>query len=247
MKFGLERSSTVPCVYASMDGNIVTYLGLYVDDVLMICSSIEYCLIILDFMKERFSITINDAKCFIGFEIEKNEDTDSLFIHQRNYTQNILKRFNMENCKPVSTPSDPHITLNINGMKDDSLSNAITEAPHKKAVGALMYLATHTRPDIAYSVGKVAQYMANPRKQHWTAVKHIFRYLHGTIDGILFERQNGGINIEGFSDSDYARDVDSRRSTTGLVFLINKSPISWSSRIQDCSSFNNRGRVYGIM
>ena len=84
--------------------------------------------------------------------------------------------------------------------------------------------------DISQVVSVVAKYMANPSKEHWNAIKWILRYLKGTKElGIMFERQHGETNIVGFVDSDYASDLDKRRSITGYVFTCVDGPMSWRS------------------
>jgi hypothetical protein len=105
------------------------------------------------------------------------------------------------------------------------------KVPFRSAVGSLIYLVTGTRPDIAVAVGEVAKFCNNPGKQHWAAVKRIFRYLKGTEDfGLLVNPSND--TLIGYSDADWAGDLDSRRSTTGYVFTIGGVPVSWKSKRQ---------------
>ena len=107
--------------------------------------------------------------------------------------------------------------------------------PYQSAVGSLMYAMVATRPDIAFAVGNVSQFMANPGKAHWGAVKHIFRYLRGTTnDGLEFSGSNGGqlSKLVGYSDADWAGNLDDRRSTTGYTFILGGASISWSSKRQ---------------
>lgn len=97
-------------------------------------------------------------------------------------------------------------------------------------IGSLLYLAVCTRPDIAQAVGALARYMAQPTTAQWKAALGVLRYLSSTADqGIVF---GGGKGLAGYSDADYAGDPDSRRSTTGYVFLLYGGAISWSSRLQ---------------
>ena len=106
-----------------------------------------------------------------------------------------------------------------------------TEVPHKEAVGSLMYLSAATRPDIAFAVSKAARAMENPTQADWNAVKRIFRYLRGTSDfGIMYKRN--GNQLEVYSDADFAGDVSTRRSTTGVISMYADGPISWSSHLQ---------------
>ena len=96
-----------------------------------------------------------------------------------------------------------------------------------------MYLSICTRPDISYAVGSLARYMANPTTVHWQAAKGVLRYLAGTSDyGITFGAGAADLNLLGYCDADYAGDIDTRRSTTGYVFLYNGGAITWQSKRQ---------------
>ncbi len=103
--------------------------------------------------------------------------------------------------------------------------------PYNECVGSLFYLSVCTRPDIAQVVGALARYMAAPIVEHWEAALGVVRYLVGTADyGLTFGGRNE--TLVGYCDADYAGDLDSRRSTTGYVFLMFGGAVSWSSRLQ---------------
>ena len=100
-------------------------------------------------------------------------------------------------------------------------------------VGSLMYAMIATRPDIAFAVGVVSRYMSNPGKKHWEAMKGILRYLKATKNmRICYGSQE--LSVKGFTDSDYAGDLDNRRSTSGHVFTLAGGAVSWRSRLQTC-------------
>ncbi|MCO5566392.1 hypothetical protein L7F22_020069 [Adiantum nelumboides] len=104
--------------------------------------------------------------------------------------------------------------------------------PYASAVGSLMYAMIATCPDIAFAVGVVSRYMSNPGKKHWEAVKGILRYLKATKNlRICYGSQE--LSVKGFTDSDYAGDLDNRRSTSGYVFTLAGGAVSWRSRLQD--------------
>jgi hypothetical protein len=90
----------------------------------------------------------------------------------------VLKKFSMENCKPVSTPMDPGVKLICATEKDQLVEKKM----YQSAVGSLLYLSVWTRPDIAYAVSAVAKFSKEPTEEHWTAVKRILRYLKGTLN-----------------------------------------------------------------
>ena len=141
----------------------------------------------------------------------------------------------MTECKGASTPaSTTMLTKTMSPTNSTEVAN-MSAIPYRQAVGALNYLAVCTRPDIAYAVSSVSRFLNNPGPAHWTAVKHIFRYLKRTQDhGLKFSKPTSGDIILGpnYSDSDWAGDLETRRSTTGYIFHLSGAPITWRSRRQ---------------
>ena len=109
----------------------------------------------------------------------------------------------------------------------------MSRVPYASAVGSLMYAMVCTRPDIAHAVGTVSRFLSNPGREHWNAVKWILRYLHGTVDMKLCF---GGDKptLMGYSDSDMAGDIDSRKSTSGYLIKFAGGAVAWQSRLQRC-------------
>lgn len=115
-------------------------------------------------------------------------------------------------------------------MKDDG-SNNVDATQYRKIIGCLRYL-THTRPDLAYSVGYASRYMQAPQNTHFQAVKQILRYVKGTTDLGIHYRRSGSNVLLGFSDSSFSVDPDDGKGTTGLVFHFDDGPIAWNSQKQ---------------
>ena len=105
------------------------------------------------------------------------------------------------------------------------------KTPYASTVGSIMYDMTCTRPDIAHAMRVVSRYMSNPGKQHWEAVKWILRYLRGTKDRVLCFKGKG-LELHGYVDSDLAGDLDRRKSTTGYVFTMGGTTVTWASKLQ---------------
>lgn len=128
--------------------------------------------------------------------------------------------------------------MHKNGNQDPS------NCPYRQVVGSLMYLSIGTRPDITFSVNCASQYLEEPKKIHWNACKRILKYLIGTIDHRLYFPARQKNCLQAFSDADYAGDVKTRKSTTGLVIKIDEATIAWSSLKQNVVTLSTTEAEY---
>ena len=170
------------------------------------------------------------AKQILGTEIHRDRRNGKLNFSQEKYVEKILERFGMNKVKPMNVPLASHFKLS-SGLcpSSDEEKDYMSRVPYANAVGCLMYAMVCTRPDISHAIGVVSKYMANPRKEHWNAVKWVLRYLRGTSDCcITFNRTSD--SICSFIDSDFAGDLEKRRSTSGYVFTLARGAISWMSK-----------------
>ena len=130
--------------------------------------------------------------------------------------------------KTKSTPLS--IDIRLTKATEDNLLDKQAYS-YSELVGSLLYLSVCTRPYIAQAVGVLARHMAWPSSEHWTAAKGVLRYLAGTLQqGLLYRQSNAG--VVGYCDSDFASDVDTRRSTGGFVYIMSGGAISWSSKLK---------------
>ena len=121
------------------------------------------------------------------------------------------------------------------------------EVPYLSAIGALMYLACHTRPDIAFAVNLLARYSSSPTRRHWNGVKHILRYLKGTMDMGLFYSNTPNKNLIGYADAGYLSDPHNGRSQTGYLFTYGGTAISWRSMKQTiAATSSNHAEILAI-
>ena len=138
----------------------------------------------------------------------------------------------MNEAKPVSTTLDSHLKLSKKqSPKTKEERDHMSKVPYALAIGSLMYAMVCTRPDIAHAVRVVSRFMSRPGKQHWEAVKWILRYLKGSSDTFLYFT-GASLKPQSYIDADFAGDIDSRKSTTGFVFTLGGTAISWASNLQ---------------
>jgi len=207
-------------------GNILI-VSLYVDDLIFTGSDKAMCDEFKKSMMLEFEMSdLGKMKHFLGIEVKQSDG--GIFICQRRYAREVLARFGMDESNAVKNPIVPgtKLTKDENGEKVD-------ETMFKQLVGSLMYL-TVTRPDLMYGVCLISRFMSNPRMSHWLAAKRILRYLKGTVElGIFYRRRkNRSLKLMAFTDSDYAGDLNDRRSTSGFVFLMASGAICWASKKQ---------------
>ena len=243
---GYVRSQEDHCLYTKKlnDGSLII-LVLYVDDMLIAGKSKDEITMLKNALSKQFAMKdLGDAHHFLGIRIKRDRKRGILELCQEEYIHKVLQRFNMQGGKSLSTPMEAYLKLGKNDCpKSDSEKAEMAKVPYSSVVGSLMYAMVSTRPDIAYAVGVVSRYMANPGKRHWQAVKHILRYLKGTASKCL-RFGNSELSIDGYTDSDYAGCVDTRRSTSGYVFLFAGAAVSWRSCLQRCTSSSTTEAEY---
>lgn len=158
-------------------------LILYVDDLLITGENhlIDQCK--KDLSKEFDMKDLGLLHYFLGLEICQN--SENILLNQGKYTLDILKRFGMHNGRPMTSPME----TNLHKLKEASAeSQSIDPTLYRHMIGSLMYLV-NTRPDIYYAVNALSQFMCEPKEIHLIAVKHIMRYLQGTLNlGLKYEK-----------------------------------------------------------
>ena len=176
----------------------------------------------------------------LGMSIKRDRDAKVLTIDQKAYLESVLTRFGMSECKPVSMPMEA-------GKRFEKLDNnehPVNIREYQIAIGSLIYASIAIRSDLSFSVGALNQFMSNPSKEHWSGVKRVLRYIKGMIDyGLKFEASNHD-QIELCSYADWAGDVVTRKSTSGYVFQIGKSMISWRSNRQSVIALSSTEAEY---
>ncbi|KAG6988694.1 Retrovirus-related Pol polyprotein from transposon TNT [Fusarium oxysporum f. sp. conglutinans] len=171
---------------------------------------------------------LGPCQYYLGMSVRRDRRNKAIFLSQRAYVEKVLREFDMWESKPVTTPLS---TSKFQPVPDEYKASETTKLWYAKAIGSLMYAMLGTRPDIAFAVSLCSRYLGNPTNEHVQAVKRIMRYLRGTIDlELVF---SGPLRpLVGYTDSDWAGDHDTRRSTAGYVFNVGTGAISWSSKRQ---------------
>ena len=225
---GFKESGADSCVFVRTTDD-VTIVAVYMDDLILLAKTTGEMQEVKDSLSSRFKMKdLGKLHYCLGISIVHDEYKKCLWMHQQQYIKNMLEKYGLSDANTVSTPGD----LSVKLKKDDGFSKNIDSVLYQSMIGSLLYAANSTRPDIAHAVGVVSRFASNPSQAHLTAVKRIMHYLKKTVDlAIKYQKSKNGYLI-GYSDADWAGDIDDRHSTTGNLFLMAGGPISWQSKKQ---------------
>lgn len=188
---------------------------------------------------------LGEASSCVGMRISRNRAEGKIFLDQTNYIENILVKFRMDSCNPVSTPSDANqkLTKEMSPTTEEE-KQQMSNIPYQEAVGSILYLTQCTRPDISFAISNVSKYSQNPGMAHWTAVKRIFKYLNGTKNYKLEFSTAGNRDLIGYTDADWGSDSDDRKSCSGYVFKLQGGAVSWASKKQQTVALSSTEAEY---
>jgi hypothetical protein len=174
-------------------------------------------------MESEFQMSMmEELTFFLGIQVKQmKQDT---FVHQGKYTKDLMKKFNMTELKPMSTPMNSAASL---GPDEDG--DAVEQREYRSMIGSLLYL-TATRLDIQFVVGLCARFQSSPRSSHRAAVQRVFRYLKNTLEFEIWYSASSSLDLVGFSDADFAGCGIDQKSTSGTYHFLGSSLVCWSSR-----------------
>ena len=234
-EFGFSRSEYESCVYYKASGSNVTFLVLYVDDILIIGNNIPMLQSVKDWLGKCFAMKdLGNAAYILGIRIYRDRTKRLIGLSQSTYLDKILKRFNMANSSKGFMPMANGTRLSKNqSPSNEKELERMSRIPYASAIGSIMYAMTCTRPDVSFALSMVSRYQSNPGEAHWAAVKNILKYLRRTKDMLLILGGEKELQVTGYTDASFQTDRDDARSQSGWVFLLNGGAVSWKSSKQD--------------
>lgn len=243
-ELGFTRAEADHGVFFKDMGSHIVVLGVHVDDCMVTGSSTTLVSKFKVDMDKKYKLTdLGPANWLLGIKISRDLANKTISLSQRTYIESIITRFNFDDLKPSSMPIDPAVPL-LKSQSPSKLEDIakMRNIPFREAVGALMYAAMGTRPDIAFATSTVAQFAENPGWSHWEAVKRIFRYLLGTKDlELVYGGEERGLT--GYVDADGASQ-EHRRAISGYVFMVDGGAVSWSSKKQELVTLSTTEAEY---
>ncbi|RVX20811.1 Retrovirus-related Pol polyprotein from transposon RE1 [Vitis vinifera] len=225
--FGYRQSNSNHTLFLKKQHGKITTLIVYVDDMVVTGNDPKERKALQNYLSREFEMKdLGPLKYFLGIEVSRT--SERIFLSQRKYALDLLQETGMSGCQPVNTPIEEGLKLCVepNQVSTD-------KRRYQRLVGRLMYLA-HTRPDLAYALSVVSQYMHNPREQHMNAVIRILKYLKNAPGkGILFAKNVDHQSIKVYTDADWADAVDDRQSTSGYFTFVSGNLVTWKSKKQN--------------
>jgi hypothetical protein len=224
-------------LFTKIINNELFIFQIYVDDIIFGSTNLKVCKDFSDLMTREFEMSmIGELNFFLGFQIK--ELKEGTFIHQKKYTNDILRKFKMDDCKPIKNP------MPTNGHLDlDEGGKSVDQKLYRSMISSLLYL-TASRPDIIFSVCMCARFQANPKESHLSALKRILRYLKYTPSIGLWYPHGARFELLGYSDSDFAGCRVDCMSTSGGCHLLGCSLVAWSSKKQNSMALSTTEAEY---
>lgn len=222
LQLGFQRSTSEHAVYLRGTGAHRLVVGVYVDDLVITGGNQDDIDTFKAETKSTFKMSdLGLLHYYLGLEVSQSEE--GITVCQSAYAAKILQTAGLSGCKPSCTPMEPRLKLS-------KLSSApsVDATFYRSIVGSLRYLV-NSRPDLAFAVGYISRFMENPTTEHLAAVKRVLRYIAGTLHYGCYYKKKQEAQLVGYSDSDLAGDIDTRKSTTGVFFFLGNNPITWQS------------------
>ncbi|GAA5915667.1 hypothetical protein JCM5296_000044 [Sporobolomyces johnsonii] len=239
-ELGFTQSRADPSLFVRWRGGKVAIVPIHVDDGLVLGT--DDLSQVIDDLSAKLDDSVKEEPLtlFLGVRIRRRDD-GSISLDQRHYVEKLLDRFNFVDEVKKNTETPASLSADIKPLQP---GEAVAHVPYREMLGALLYLAICTRPDLSYAVSVASRFGAAPALRHWTQLKRILRYAAQTRnDGLVFSPHSSP-RLTGFTDADHAADPHTRRSISGWAFTLAGAAIDWQSKRQSVTAISSTEAEY---
>ena len=225
-RFGLEAHVTEPCMYRAVDKKSTIIVLVYVDDLLYASTDTSDLDSFEVYMRKTFKIKVTQAiEKYVGYEVSNTSSSTKL--HTSAYITNLAERFELTQAKKRTTPVAK--TILINDPNSKLLEN---KTKFLSLLGGLSYVANLCRPDVCYIVNRLARFSTQPTMNHYKIAKGVLTYLLTTKGKGLHYKQAKHFELKAYTDSDWASEVEDRKSVTGYIVYLNDGILTYKTKKQ---------------
>jgi hypothetical protein len=240
-KLGYTCTEADHAVFVRMSSGFPNIITTYVDDMGLISESLEHINQDKEALRKHYQMTdLGEMGWILGIRVTHDHDKGTIALSQEKFIRETLERYSMSDARPISTP------VLANEHLHKLLSPEVNAKSYQRALGSLMYPMLAMHPDLGYAIAALGRHAANPGPDHQHALERVFRYLWATSDHqlVLGCGASGSSSLLGYVDANWASNVNDRKSTSGYVFMLGNSAISWSSKKQTSVALSSTEAEY---
>jgi hypothetical protein len=233
LSWGFTRLACESCIYYRKNASGIVISAVHVDDFLSVADPPSENAAFKAQMKQIWTISdLGEARFCVGIAISRDKEARTVSLSQTALIDRVVTQFGQQDAYPMKTPMDPGLKLRRPSDVAPSDQAELSKYPYRSLVGCLLYLSVASRPDITYAVQQLSQFLDSYSYAHWNAAIRVVRYLKGTRNLKLVLGGGNPISLVGFTDSDWANCLDTRRSVGGYSFTLGSGVVSWTTRKQ---------------
>nr|XP_042910227.1 uncharacterized protein LOC107448150 [Parasteatoda tepidariorum] len=222
-KLGLKQLASDNCIFTRIENSKYFYIGIYVDDLIVIYSDLQMYNDIVGKLSRIFEVKESKENKFLGIEINKSEK--GVTLSQTEYINYLLQKHGMFDSKCVKTPIVRGEDRSFNCSNE-----MVNQTQYQELIGELLYLSNRTRPDLAFVMSYLSQFNHKPEKRHFNLAKRVLKYLNGTKDKKLFFSNKSGL-LNAHADASWGN-AENGKSFSGEIVMLGDSLILWKSNKQ---------------
>ena len=244
---GFTMSIYDSCIFIKRSGSEVCIIVIWVDDFLIASNGAGLLKELLAKLAQTYRFKLfNEPTLFLGVKLLRDRSKRTLQISQKDYLIDVLNRFGMQKCNPISTPMEANRFFAKKAALDKEEAKYMIDKPFRNLACSLMYASNISRPDIAYACNAASRHLQMPGREHWKLLKRVTRYIKGTTDLSLLYNASS-TDVTGWPDASWADNLDDRKSTGAYMIFIGTCLVSWMTKKQGYIALSSNNAELGAL